>query len=52
VPCSIKLLKTPKGEAGFHDFDEFEVSWRWLGPKCWPTWWYCSEARPGCDAAR
>jgi hypothetical protein len=24
VPCSIKLLKTPKGEASFHDFDEFE----------------------------
>jgi integrase len=24
VPCSIKLLKAPKGEASFHDFDEFE----------------------------
>ena len=24
VPCSIKLLKTPKSEASFHDFDEFE----------------------------
>jgi integrase len=24
VPCSIKLLKAPKSEASFHDFDEFE----------------------------
>lgn len=24
VPCSIKLLKAPKGEASFHDFDDFE----------------------------
>jgi integrase len=24
VPCSIKLLKAPKNEACFHDFDEFE----------------------------
>ena len=24
VPCSIKLLKPPKGEASFHDFEEFE----------------------------
>jgi len=24
VPCSIKLLKAPKNEASFHDFDEFE----------------------------
>jgi integrase len=24
VPCSIRLLKAPKGEAGFHDFEEFE----------------------------
>jgi integrase len=24
IPCSIKLLKAPKSEASFHDFDEFE----------------------------
>lgn len=24
TPCSIKLLKTPKLEAPFHDFDDFE----------------------------
>jgi hypothetical protein len=24
VPCAIKLLKAPKGEASFYDFDEFE----------------------------
>ena len=24
VPCSIKLLKAPKSEASFYDFDEFE----------------------------
>jgi integrase len=24
LPCSIKLLKAPKNEASFHDFDEFE----------------------------
>ena len=24
VPCSIRLLKAPKSEATFHDFDEFE----------------------------
>jgi integrase len=24
VPCSIKLLKAPKNQASFHDFDEFE----------------------------
>jgi hypothetical protein len=24
VPCSIKLLKAPKGDASFHDFEEFE----------------------------
>ncbi len=24
VPCSIKLLKTPKSTAAFHDFDEYE----------------------------
>jgi integrase len=24
VPCSIKLLRAPKNEASFHDFDEFE----------------------------
>jgi integrase len=24
VPCSIKLLKVPKSEASFHDFEEFE----------------------------
>ena len=24
VPCSIKLLKAPKNEASFYDFDEFE----------------------------
>jgi integrase len=24
VPCSIRLLKAPKNEASFHDFDEFE----------------------------
>ena len=24
IPCSIKLLKAPKTEASFHDFDEFE----------------------------
>jgi len=24
VPCSIKLLKAPKNEASFHDFEEFE----------------------------
>jgi hypothetical protein len=24
VPCSIRLVKAPKNEARFHDFDEFE----------------------------
>jgi integrase len=24
VPCSVKLLKAPKNEASFHDFDEYE----------------------------
>ena len=24
VPCAIKLLKTPKGAASFHDFEEYE----------------------------
>ena len=24
IPCSIKLLKAPKSEASFHDFEEFE----------------------------
>ena len=24
VPCAIKLVKAPKGEASFYDFDEFE----------------------------
>lgn len=24
IPCTIKLLKTPKNAAGFHDFDEYE----------------------------
>jgi integrase len=24
VPCVIKLLPTPKSQAGFHDFEEYE----------------------------
>jgi hypothetical protein len=27
-------------------------SWRWLGPKRWPSWSFCWAARQGCDAAR
>jgi hypothetical protein len=52
VPCSIKLLKAPKNEASFHDFDEFERLWRWVGPKRWPSSSSCSVARRGCDAAK
>ena len=28
MPCSIRLLKTPKSSAQFHDFDDFERLWR------------------------
>ncbi len=52
VPCSIKLLKAPKSEASFHDFDEFERLVGMARPKRWPSWLSCSAARRDCDAAR
>jgi hypothetical protein len=52
VPCSIKLLKAPKNEACFHDFDEFEQLVEVARSEA-PSWSSsCWAARRGCDAAR
>jgi hypothetical protein len=52
VPCSIKLLKAPKGQASFHDFDEFDRLVEVARSARWPTSSSCSAARLGCAAAR
>jgi hypothetical protein len=53
VPCSIKLLKAPKTEAMFHDFDEFERLVEAARSEALAlSWSFCSVARRGCDKAR
>jgi hypothetical protein len=53
VPCSIKLLKARRRTRLASTTSTSSTgSWRWLGPKRWPSWSFCSTARLGCDAAR
>lgn len=52
IPCSIKLLKAPKSEASFHDFDEFERFVDRIDPKRWLSWSSCWAARQDMETTR
>jgi len=52
ISCSVKLLKAPKSDASFHDFDEFERLVEAASEALAFLIVLPEAARLGCDAAR